>query len=337
MKRILFVLWCLGCYAAMSQNLDVTAYSQNIALKDTVRLPVTEQVQQLAPYPSITEVYQIPSYELYDRYWDVTNLRSRKLDIPFVNDRLMLLLVQASNNPFEAPCSFSEVTQKFGVTKKGDFHPGVDLLLEPQTLVKICFDGVVRMACYYGDYGLTVVVRHYNGLETVYAHLDKICVKPGQILHAGNVIGQAGMTGNVKDCRLHFEMRFMNEYFDPEIIIDFENGTLIKNSLVLTPDEFYLTALSETSKTESEATRLQETVKPASVMPKQQPQTLAPEVTPKQPQPIIEGEALYHIVKRGETLYRIALTYQTTVAKIIGLNDMIDPDKICEGQRIRVQ
>ena len=64
-----------------------------------------------------------------------------------------------------------------------------------------------------------VVVRHYNGLETLYAHLDKLCVKPGQMLHAGEVIGQTGKSGNAKDYILHFETRFMNEFFDPNLMI----------------------------------------------------------------------------------------------------------------------
>ena len=188
MKKLTLILLSLLTTTLMAQNLDVTAYSQNITLVDTPAIQ-QEIPRQLATYPSISESYEIPAYSLYQRYWDTANLRSQLLEIPFSNDRLMLMLVQDANNPFVMPCQFDRVRTAYGETKNGNFHPGIDLKTEPQTLVKSCFDGVVRMAKYYGDYGITVVVRHYNGLETVYAHLDKVSVKPNQIVKAGQVIG----------------------------------------------------------------------------------------------------------------------------------------------------
>lgn len=336
MKRHIFtILFAIGALLLSAQTLDVTEYSQNIARMDTVMIPLSADLQRVASYPEITEVYQIPSYDLYDKHWDVQNLKSRQLEIPFSENRLMLILVQAANNPFEVPCSFDVISQKFGLTKKGDFHPGIDLTVEPQTLVKSCFDGVVRMVRLYGEYGLTVVVRHYNGLETVYAHLDKVCVKPGQIVNAGNVIGQTGNTGNVKDYTLHFETRFMNEFFDPELIIDFDNETLIKNSLVLTPDDFKITPLDELAKSGAPAPKPQAPVKPVTVDKKETP---APAVSsPAEAQTNNSSEPVYHVVQKGETLYRIALNYKTTTEKIMKLNNIQNADVIGEGRRLRVK
>lgn len=338
-KHIFTILFALGALLVSAQTLDVTEFSQNIARMDTATIPLSAEVQHVASYPEITEVYQIPSYDLYDQYWDVQNLRSRKLEIPFSDNRLMLILVQAANNPFEVPCSFDVISQKFGVTRKGDFHPGVDLTVEPQTLVKSCFDGVVRMVRFYGQYGLTVVVRHYNGLETVYAHLDKVCVKPGQIVNAGNVIGQTGNTGNVKDYTLHFETRFMNEFFDPELIIDFDNETLIKNSLVLTPDDFKIIEIDEVAKgvvMGVSSTQSKPNSAPKVTQPSQSP--AQPQAQPAQSQQTAtDAEVQYHVVKKGESLYRIAVTYGTTTEKIRQLNNIQNADMIQEGQRLRVK
>ena len=287
----------------------MTEYTQNMALKDTTVTPMDSTTYIPASYPSVSEVYQIPAYNLYQQHWDVNHLRSKVLEIPFSNDRLMLLLVQDGNHSFVFPCIYNEITAAYGPNKRGDFHPGIDLAVDYQTLVKCCFDGVVRMAKRYGDYGLVVVVRHYNGLETVYAHLDKLCVKPGQIVNAGDVIGQAGKSGNAKDCTLHFETRFMNEHFNPEMIIDFEDEDLLKNTLSLTTSDLKPIGLDEI---------------------KGKPVTTSVV-------PIQNGDSEYHIVQKGESLYRISLQYHTTVDRILKLNNLDNPDKIAEGQKLRVK
>lgn len=333
MRRLLAIWICFSASMIWAQGIDITAYTQNEAMKDTSDIPLTTTVRQTASYPEISEVYQIPAYDLYQQFWDVNHLRSKKLEIPFSNDRLMLILVQSGNNPFEFPCGYDEVIQSYGPSKKGIFHPGIDLKVAPQTLVKSCFDGVVRMAKYYGQYGLTVVLRHYNGLETVYAHLDKLCVKPGQIVQVGDVIGQTGKSGNAKDYMLHFETRFMNEFFNPELMIDFENETLIKNTLVLTPTDFYITALDEMAKDQMVAP------KPATqpVMPKSETTPVPKsEPTPQVVAPDFDGEE-YHVVKKGETLYRIATAHGTTPENIIHLNNIQNANMIQEGQRLRVK
>lgn len=304
MKRLLTILLCCRIAGLCAQNVDITPNSQNMALHDTLVMPTDNKDSVPISANMIAETYQIPAYELYDHYWDVENLYSRQLTIPFVNERLMILLVQVANHPFQMPCVFDEMLMPYGTTKQGDFHTGIDLKVESKTLVKCCFDGVVRMAKYYGQYGKVVVVRHYNGLETVYAHLDKIYVRPGQIVNAGNVIGRAGQTGNASRPVLHFEIRFMNEYFNPELAIDFENGTLIKNTLVLKPDDFTIPRWDD-----------KDNVSPAAIK-------TVPE---------------YHIVKRGETLYRISAIYHISVDRLLEINNLRNGDQIQVGQKLRVK
>lgn len=344
-----------------AQTIDVTAYSQNIALKESQNKH-GDMIYQIAAYPYISETYEIPAYGLYQKYWDTLNIRSKILEIPFSNDRLMLMLVQDANNPFVMPCQFEKIKTAYGESKSGGFHPGIDLKTEPQTLVKSCFDGVVRMSRNYGDYGFTVVVRHYNGLETVYAHLDKICVAPGQILKSGQVIGQTGTTGNTKECILHFETRFMNEYFDPELVIDFEEEDILQNNMALMSRDFNIISLDETGNWKPSAPKPQPQpvvhdvkpdIKQEAAPSKEKSQLVTEEkpkpkeetsTTPQQPQKpqtevITEDEtaAVYHTVAAGENLYRISLKYNTTVDKILKLNNLKNADKIIEGQKIRVK
>jgi murein DD-endopeptidase MepM/ murein hydrolase activator NlpD len=332
----------------MAQNLDVTVYSQNIALADP-QGNKQEIQRQTAAYPYISESYEIPAYGLYQKYWDTVNIRSKMLEIPFSNDRLMLMLVQDANNPFVMPCQFEKIKTTYGETKNGGFHPGIDLKTEPQTLVKSCFDGVVRMATYYGDYGLMVVVRHYNGLETVYAHLDKLCVTPHQIVKAGQVIGQTGTTGNTKECILHFETRFMNEYFDPELVIDFEEEDVLQNNMALMSRDFNIIPLEEVGNWKPAAPKPaakpavnQEVKQEVATQPKkQEAEEETVEETPKtetvNPTTTPQETAVYHTVKAGENLYRISVKYNTTVDNILKLNNLKNADKIVEGQKLRVK
>ena len=327
MKRLLVILLSIFVWGLSAQEIDLNEFSQNVALHDTTQPTLPATAFMLANYPSVSETYQIPAYALYDEYWDVQHLRSRALNIPFSDERIMLLLVQQGNNSFAPPCVFDEISSPYGLTKKGEFHPGIDLKVKPQTLVKSCFDGVVRMAKYYGDYGLMVVIRHYNGLETVYAHLDKLCVKPGQIVEAGSVIGQTGKSGHVNDYLLHFEVRFMNEYFNPEMMIDFENDAIIKNTLVLMPADFRITGINEMGK----ASNTRSTNK--ATTPVNNP------AAPSSNNPAIEPTATsqYHIVQKGETLYRIAKTYGLSIDALMKLNNIQNAEKINEGQRLKIR
>lgn len=358
MKRILTFLFCSWALFGVAQNIDISEYSQNLALKDTVIVPLHDADQIEPANGMIAETYQIPGYDLYNQYWDVNNLRSVLLTIPFSNDRIMLLLVQSSNNPFQLPCVFDELYLKYGLTKTGIFHPGVDLKVSSQTLIKSCFDGVVRMAKYYGQYGKMVVVRHYNGLETVYAHLDKISVKPGQFVNAGDVIGQAGKTGNTGSDLLHFETRFMNEYFDPELLIDFENEDLYKNTLVLMSKDFRILPLEDVGNISAISQTKPQTVSQfkssSPSVPQTKPQQTAQNFS-RQKDAIVKppvsdtthssaviqtgssNSPEYHIVTSGETLYRISVNYHISVEKLMQFNHIQNGDVIKAGQKLRVK
>ncbi len=117
-------------------------------------------------------------------------------------------------------------------------HHGVDIGLNTGDPVHSAFAGVVRVASRMGGYGNCVVIRHPNGLETLYGHLSKINVQPNQSVAAGEVIGLGGSTGNSTGPHLHFECRFLYQTFDPEWILDFSNYSLRTRHLHLDKSYF---------------------------------------------------------------------------------------------------
>ena len=104
-------------------------------------------------------------------------------------------------------------------------HYGVDLKLQIGDTVRAAFSGKIRLTKYERKgYGYYVVMRHPNGMETVYGHLSRFLVKPDQVVKAGDPIALGGNTGRSTGPHLHFETRYMGIPINPNAIIDFENG-----------------------------------------------------------------------------------------------------------------
>jgi murein DD-endopeptidase MepM/ murein hydrolase activator NlpD len=107
-------------------------------------------------------------------------------------------------------------------------HRGLDIDLKMGDTIVSSFDGVVRYARFNeGGYGNCVIVRHLNGLETLYGHMSNIIVKENQFVKAGNVLGLCGSTGKSDGPHLHFETRYKDFSFDPYLIIDRNTQKLI--------------------------------------------------------------------------------------------------------------
>lgn len=116
------------------------------------------------------------------------------------------------------------VTSNFGYRPRfGRVHKGIDLRLSVGDTVCSAFDGVVRLTKFERrGYGYYVVIRHDNGMETVYGHLSKFLVKPNQRVRAGEAIALGGNTGRSTGPHLHFETRYMGIAINPSLMIDFE-------------------------------------------------------------------------------------------------------------------
>jgi hypothetical protein len=119
-------------------------------------------------------------------------------------------------------------------------HKGLDICLKKGDSVRAAFDGVVRYAKYNrGGFGNLVILRHYNGLETYYAHLSKIKIQVNQIIKAGDLVGLGGSTGRSRSPHLHFEVRYKDVPMDPLKMLDFDRQKLKSDTLAITKSVFY--------------------------------------------------------------------------------------------------
>lgn len=194
-------------------------------------------------------------------------------------------------------------------------HKGVDIDLDMGDAVYSAFDGVVRVALptrYTGGYGNILVIRHANGLETYYGHLSKYVVNSGDIVKAGELIGYGGSTGHSTGPHLHFETRYMGKPFDPERIFDFQNGKL--RDTIFTLKKHYFNINSHYGQTDEQS------IKTGKEKPK-----------PAKP------SAVYHKVKSGDNLSKIAKKYGTTVKAICKLNKIKETKVLQIGQKLRVK
>lgn len=155
--------------------------------------------------------------------------------IDLLPDEIVLRLV-ADSSDFCFPVKRPKTSNYGWRWQRG--HHGVDIGLPVGEPVHCAFSGIVRVATRMGGYGNCIVVRHPNGLETLYGHLSKINVQPNQQVEVGEVIGLGGNTGNSTGPHLHFECRFLYQTFDPEWILDFTNYTLRTRRLHLDKSYF---------------------------------------------------------------------------------------------------
>jgi murein DD-endopeptidase MepM/ murein hydrolase activator NlpD len=154
---------------------------------------------------------------------------------------LMNLMVTSDSLGAYTPPTCGIVTSNYGWRDKR-MHKGIDIDLNKGDKVLCAFDGMVRIARRQNGYGNVVIVRHYNGLETVYAHLSKIRVKAGQVISSGDVVGLGGATGHATGTHLHFEVRFKGHALNPANLISFTDHRIYNNTLTLRKSKYGLAA-----------------------------------------------------------------------------------------------
>ena len=113
----------------------------------------------------------------------------------------------AADFKFQWPIREGSVTSFFG-SRKRDFHEGIDIRAPRGTTIFSVLEGdVIYSSRRIHGYGNMIVVRHKDGLATVYAHNRKNLVKVGQKVNAGQAIALVGSTGKATGPHLHFEVR----------------------------------------------------------------------------------------------------------------------------------
>jgi hypothetical protein len=235
--------------------------------------------------------------ELYDSVWDTLKINPYGVNLKEKSDTTVLQLIHDSSCDYVHPvCGL--ITSDFGF-RRSRYHYGIDIDLETGDEVYAAFEGTVRISKYSTSYGNYVIIRHLNGLETLYAHLSSRNVSPGQYLQAGDVIGLGGNTGKSRGSHLHFEIRFLGQQINPRDVIAFDEYACASEELCISPKSFeYLKAIDKHKA------------------------NLA--------------AAKYHKVKQGDTLGRIARKYHTSVSKLCKLNRISTRTVLRIGRRIRV-
>jgi len=259
---------------------------------------------------------------IYGSSWDTLSVRVNRTDFSSKSDTSFINLANIEGSSFVFPYK-GKILSPFGYRGR-HFHAGIDIKLNHGDPVVCAFDGKVRMAKYYSGYGNAVVVRHSNGLETLYGHLSKIEVHVNQVLKAGDLIGLGGRTGRATCDHLHFETRYLGEAFNPRQFIDLDNYCLSKEVLPITRRTFgqskdYLpTASNEGIDNDS----VPDSVSTASHSHSKHSKT--------------KGRK-YYSIKNGETLYSIAKRHNTTVKDLCSLNRIKQNKTLKIGTRLRLK
>ena len=201
-----------------------------------------DSIDLVTDFHDLYDVKNKPAYELYES-WDTKDIRYIKQDSLleitdyFLDMDSMAIVLSDSVHGFSLPVPKDRVTSSFG-KRYYRFHYGTDIDLMTGDSVFAAFDGQVRYTGYHRGYGYTVVIRHYNGLETVYSHLSKIKTDTNVYVAAGDLIGYGGSTGRSTGSHLHFETRFRGAAFDSESIFDYDSWKLTSDTLWLSARQF---------------------------------------------------------------------------------------------------
>lgn len=180
----------------------------------------------------------ITAHEYYGR-WDSHKIDSYDFDPREFNDTIPIKLFNFYYGPgWSAPLEDTKINSDFG-RRRYRWHHGIDLKLKTGDPVRSVFDGIVRITSYerYG-YGHYVVIRHRNGLETLYGHLSEKEVEVGQEISAGDIIGLGGNTGRSTGPHLHFEIRYQGLSINPTEIFDFDIGRIKNPIYTITAQSF---------------------------------------------------------------------------------------------------
>ena len=224
---------------------------------------------------------------------------------------------------FCMPTDSRVLTSNFG-SRWGRQHKGLDIKVYIGDTIRAAFPGKVRVVRYEaGGYGNFVVIRHHNGLETIYGHMSKHLVKPDQDVKAGDAIGLGGNTGRSTGSHLHFETRLCGVALNPALMFDFRNQDVV--------GDYYMFRKNSYSKESAQATRLRGVG--GSVVAEDRLDT--PGSSTIASQQTARTATRLHKVQKGETLYSIARKRHTTVDAICKLNRIGKNVKLRPGQVLK--
>ncbi len=235
---------------------------------------------------------------------------------------------QINLQDFAMPTDSRVITSNFGA-RWGRQHKGLDIKVYIGDTIRAAFSGRVRIVKYEPrGYGKYVVIRHNNGLETIYGHMSRQLVEEDQDVRAGDPIGLGGNTGRSTGSHLHFETRLCGVALNPALMFDFRNQDVV--------DDYYVFRKSTYNRESSEATRLRGVggvaVNGDLDIPGEKSSATASTYGSKGSK---SRATRFHKVVKGETLSSIARKRGMTVDGICRLNHIKKTTRIRPGQILR--
>lgn len=287
---------------------DNNLYADGIKIKRD--LTILKEAQE----ERILAADEIPSEELYGGIWNNNFVNAYKS----VKNAPDTLTINLSNFTMPTP---GQVTSKFGPRRRR-MHYGIDLKLQVGDTIYAAFDGKVRITNFerrgYGNY---VVVRHPNGLETVYGHLSRFLVKENDVVRSGDPIALGGNTGRSTGAHLHWEFRYMGRPIDPTQIVDFDNKVCHRDTYKITARTFAYNGASKFF--------------PDGSAPMISTSRMAVTGSVKDNK-YTGGKVSYHRIRKGDTLSKIAQVHGTTVVKLCRVNNITAKTTLREGKSLRL-
>ena len=218
---------------------------------------------------------------------------------------------------FCMPTTSKIITSNFG-SRWGRMHKGLDIKVYIGDTIRAAFDGKVRIVRYEANgYGNYVVIRHNNGLETIYGHMSKHLVGENEQVRAGDPIGLGGNTGRSTGSHLHFETRLCGVALNPALMFDFRNQDVTGDYFLFRKDTYNKESLAATRQRGKNNNEM------------------AANETNIGDNNVDSGDVRYHKVAKGETLASIAKKRGTTIDKICQLNHISKSMRVKPGQILR--
>lgn len=248
----------------------------------------------------------------YYKVWDSNSVNPYGIDASKFKDTIQIALYDSTKQQYwSPPMAYNKVNSHFGY-RRYRWHHGTDLDLNTGDPIYAVFDGIIRVKKYGRGFGNHIVVRHSNGLETVYGHLSATNVEVGDYVKAGQMIGKGGSTGRSTGPHLHFEMRYEGNSIDPATVFDFEKNEIKLKDFELTAANFkHLGARVTHSHDDEDGDDSDETHQVRRVV--------------------------YHKIKSGDSLWKISRQYGVTISSICKLNGISTRTNLRLGRRLRVR